>query len=705
MSLRKLALILTMAILVSATLFFPCVKASIELSSEFVEPVRNGSFKEGSNYWFVSGGWKSSAYALNGTYSWYTDGASLLQQELGDVIQVLKGKSVMFSFWFRPETVAEDGSENYARAALRWLTENGGGGCPYIFVWDGTQYVADNNILPASEDQDRSELDVEDFYRLERRPAVKQGKYSLLIREFESEHSYIDQVKLLVVDHKSDVNIAVSPTGETLTYGSPAPPVSAVNKEGENLTGTLCEADGCFYEGYEGDYVTVNFGNLDISDGAKLLIRSDALIKSPIYIQTLNSTGDWDTVATIYVRTNWSVDVVDLSPYLPSDGGELRVRLCFVSNDRIDFVGLDNTGRGKFEVQGAGLVQAVHSVEGNVKKELEESDGDYAEIPSGDQIRLEFTVPPTDEDSRDFVLYVKGHYVSHTGNPTATGDWVHPTELKWYNAYVTATLPSDLSYLKVIIEGKSGDFYAWVDVATLSIYTTAEANDERGILTFSANLFEYRISTAPITYKGEVLLAAALYAEKVDKYIISTKLTVELLSSPPQDAHVYIEYIEQTNNKNYDVDPKEDEQLNNNAVTAMQIAFKLGAAAVLCGIALGAPVSFAVTSAVTGVTCVMDAFRTNPDNWDAYGGGDNAAWEQWNYPDWGQGSPGGFVRSASGYGEIRWVFNLNSASIFQLKITASVHWGTSMFMPSLGTFKLQDAGWSEVSRDVTINPG
>lgn len=636
-----------------------------------------------------------------------------MQQGLQNV-NALKGKNVMFSFWFFPETVAIDGSENYARATLIWLTEGGGGGgggCPYVFAWDGTQYVVDNNLLPASEDQNRSQLDIEDFYRLEQRPAIKDGKYSLLIREFESEYSYIDQVELLVIDHKNDVNIAVSPSGEVLTYKNPVPPVSAVSREEENVTEALKGIDGWSYEGSDGDYVTLNFGNLNISNGAKLLVRSDRGKKSPIYIQTLNSTGDWNTVATIYVRTYWSVDIVDLSSYLTSDSGELKVRLCFVSNDKIDFVGLDNTGQGRFEVQSAKLVSAVHSVEGNVKKKLEKSDGKYAEIPSGDQIRLEFNAPPTDEDSRDFVLYVKGHYVPHTGNPTASGDWVHPTELKWYNAYVTATLPSDLSNLWVSIEGKASGFFAWVDLTSLSIYTSGEYQDDQGILTLSANLFEYRIVPTDITYKGQVLLSAGLYAERITKRIISTKLTVELLSSPPQDAQVFIQYIEQTNNRNFDVDPKEDEEIRNTAVTAAKHAIKLGAAAVLMlaipvtGGVSGYVAKFIVSSGVSyGIDYVMEGFRTDPDNKEAYGGGDNEAWEQWNYPTTPRPDPNDFIRSASGYGEILWTFNPNSASIFQLRITASVNWGTIMIQPRTGYNYLVDAGWSSVSRTITIYP-
>lgn len=731
MSLRKLTLALTLAVLVLATLFLPCVKAYVQVSSEFVEPIRNGSFEEGSKYWNIAAvGWQSNTYALNDTSSWYTNGAWFLQQELGSVINVLKGKNVTFSFWFRPETVAQDGSKNYAHATLLWST--GGAppppsGCPFVFSWDGTQYVADNNILPTSEDQDRSEVDVKDFYRLEQHPVVKQGKYSLLIREFESEHSYIDEVKLSVVDHKSDVYIAVSSSGEVLTYKNPIPPVSAVSREGENVTEALSGTDGWFYEGYKGGYVTLNFGNLNISDGAKLLIISDKKVKSPVYIQTLNSTGDWNTVATIYARTHWSVDIVDLYPYLPNNSGELKVRLCFVSNDMIDFVGLDNTGQGKFEVQSAELVQAVHSVNGNVKKKLEESDGDYAEIPSGDQIRLEFTAPPTDEDSRDFVLYVKGHYVPHTGNPSASGVWVYPTELKWYNAYVNASLPSDLGTLYVNIEGKSCDFYAWVDVATLYIYNVEKTITSKGDLSVSAALVCWNKDLPGVSEPNDYAwVSVGLYAQGNPNYdpggvpaelrgarIFAIKLKVELLphDGTVQKAMLAVIYCGQGNDKDIPVDPAKVEEFHNEVLMPAEIAID-----VIAGGAIGMVTSdpllgiFLAGATESVITFVFQHFASDMDDGFANtwtNEGDYSIHECWVYPSGWIPDSTCFVSRGSGHYYFNWVVNAADpppSGNFQICVTASVHWGYRQFSSLLGAYQLVDAGWQSASTYVTIYP-
>lgn len=282
-------------------------------------------------------------------------------------------------------------------------------GCPYVSVWDGSQFRLDNNILPSSE---TAPGDVVDYYKLRTTPIAENGKYSLLLSEFEQEHSYIDQVQLLAVDHEKDVNVAVTPTGEILTYKQPTPPITAINRDGDNITGALKGIDSAYYQGYKDDYISLDFGKIEVSNGAKLVIRSDMPIKSPINIQTINSSGDWNTVATIWTRTYWTIDIVNLSPYLPDKDGELKVRLFFVSSDKIDFVGLDTSKQENLELHYAKMVSATHSVNGNVRSALLEKDSTYSEIIPGQSIELLFTIPQNSEEFRSFIIVVSGRYTT-----------------------------------------------------------------------------------------------------------------------------------------------------------------------------------------------------------------------------------------------------------------------------------------------------
>jgi hypothetical protein len=300
-----------------------------------------------------------------------------------------------------------------------WIPNGGGGGmyCPFVSVWDGRSYVLDNNVLPGAELSNGT--DVEDYYRLERALIPENGKYSLLVSEFESEHSYFDQVKLIAIDHNSDVNVAVAPDGEILTYKTPAAPISAIDNNGSSrlneislIDGNVSDPDTYFY-GVANDFLVLNFGQVN-SDSAKLILRDD--MKTPwecIYIQVRNGNGVWQTVAVANPRSYWSIEAFDLSSYV-IQGQDLLVRLFWAEPHRLDFVGLDTTTQEDYELRTANLVSATHSTQGDVKALLKESDNTYAELIPNQQIQLTFTLPNNSKEARTYILYTKGRYQTIT---------------------------------------------------------------------------------------------------------------------------------------------------------------------------------------------------------------------------------------------------------------------------------------------------
>jgi hypothetical protein len=91
------------------------------------------------------------------------------------------------------------------------------GGCPYVAVWDGTEYRDDNNILPASEFSGAAG-DVTDSYRLTQSPIAVEGEYRLKLREFEHHRSSFDHLSLLAVDHPRGTEVAVDAAGQVTVY-------------------------------------------------------------------------------------------------------------------------------------------------------------------------------------------------------------------------------------------------------------------------------------------------------------------------------------------------------------------------------------------------------------------------------------------------------------------------------------------------------
>jgi len=303
--------------------------------------------------------------------------------------------------------------QNHALVACFTQQPPPGESCPFVSTWNGTSYVLDNNILPQSETSNGT--DVTDYYTLEQPLVPTNGQYALMLSEFEHEDSFIDYTQLLAVDHPANVNVGVSPSGQVLTYTHPYPAVSAITNEGRGVTDLLDRIDGNYYQGYNGSYVTLNFGCLDVRRGAKLVIVSDMIIiKCPIDIQTRDARGTWQTVATIYTRNHWATDVIDLKKYLPDYRGRLMVRLCFVHNDTVDFVGLDTSPQARIDIHPGQLVSAISSADGDVTAKLLYADRTYAEMLPSENVQLAFNMPTQTMQARTYIITTKGHYYTIT---------------------------------------------------------------------------------------------------------------------------------------------------------------------------------------------------------------------------------------------------------------------------------------------------
>lgn len=303
---------------------------------------------------------------------------------------------------------------NWSPALQVNITTPPSSGCPFVNTWNGTDYVIDNNLLAWSAWSNGTE--VEDYYKLEQSLApIYKGDlyslYSLKLSEFQQEHSYLDQIRFMTVDHDSEISVAISPFGEILTYQNPYAPMSAVDEQGQNQIDLIRDIDDSYYEGYDGSYLLLNFGHV-ATENAKLVMRADRPpSKQSIHIQVLDSAENWIDVASIIPRTYWATEIIDLTSYLPTTG-EFKVRLYFTDNHKLDFVGLDTTTQAQINVEEAQLLLAHHSDDGFVTAKLLNDDDVYAELTPEQQITLVFAATTQSEEQRAFIIYAKGYYLT-----------------------------------------------------------------------------------------------------------------------------------------------------------------------------------------------------------------------------------------------------------------------------------------------------
>jgi len=285
---------------------------------------------------------------------------------------------------------------------------------PYISTYDGNLWHLDNNLIPQSLYPNHpSGTGVIDSYKIQQPIASTSGTYSLRVDELGLDQAYLDRVSLVTVDHDSSVNLGVSPDGQLLTYGNPYSPVSAASSQGLDVSATVRGLDGIYYQGYPGDWVNVDFAErLDLSLGAKLVVRYSSIDRAPTAVQVMTSIEQWSNVTLLTPRTFWSTGIVDLKTFLPDAQGKSRVRILLASYQRIDYVGLDVTPQATMAVQQAGLVKAVNSYGLDVTPTLQASDDQQVELLPGQGISLTFATPTTSPvGNRDFIITIEGYYV------------------------------------------------------------------------------------------------------------------------------------------------------------------------------------------------------------------------------------------------------------------------------------------------------
>lgn len=294
--------------------------------------------------------------------------------------------------------------------------------CPYIYNWNGTEFVKDNDILPAG-----NPMYYHDYYKLMKPLVAKDGKYLINIVDSEDETSWIDMVKLIQVDHPKDVSIAPTPEGNILTYKIPVPALSAVDKHKKDQLAKVAYMESTeeqsFY-GKKGEIMELNFGPLKTKDnGARLIMRTD--LKCPWYenpirdqvsvnslhVFVLANNKSWVKVGVVHPHQGWDEWAVAIpDKVLKQVKGDVKVKIEWTKDHRLDYVGLDTSRQEAVVVAELPLLKALHSKDGDVLKTITAADKKPAVTVMDQQIDLEFATLSDPNQARSFVFESAGKY-------------------------------------------------------------------------------------------------------------------------------------------------------------------------------------------------------------------------------------------------------------------------------------------------------
>lgn len=294
----------------------------------------------------------------------------------------------------------------------------GGGGCPFVFAWDGQKFQEDNNILPQSEYSGNKGVDVTDFYKLLKPQTTFNNNYVLLIQEFEHERSLLDQLKLLVVDHPPYTDIAVLENGELIQYSTPFTLQRAM-LQGNDFTSKLFSADTEWVSVSKNDTLLLGFQQLSTNlnmisanlDGGALLegIAATKPIEKRGVGKILAGSNSVDSSTFFTFRQRPTLVYIPMGLINPRN-----VLVRFHEDSKLNYANLAIRLPPTYLITELNLVSAIHSrisTKTDITSQLQNADGVYATLEPGEVIELQFPKSPgPPNEIRSFILASRGRY-------------------------------------------------------------------------------------------------------------------------------------------------------------------------------------------------------------------------------------------------------------------------------------------------------
>jgi len=318
--------------------------------------------------------------------------------------------------------------------------------CPYLYVWNGSDYIFDNDIIPFEKSD---VLESTDYYRVQE-PLEPDGDfYKVRIAEELPETAYLDLLKLMTIDHPADVDVYPDIDGNLFTIKNPMPPVSCVDNYGNDCLELIAGKEGYagekYYTGSNGEYLVVDFGDLSQASIIKLVMTTDYSILVQTAIQTQNEAGEWETRIWFSPHEFWATNVFDITDLLPDGDGEYKLRFYFTDTHSIDYIAIDTSEEVATTVN---ILDAVYAdLDGDVLPLVADSDDNYVVMTQGDELFLKFPYQPMSYGSdfnRDFVFISEGYYQTEEHNTIYT-DYV--------KVEITTPIDSDWEFTAPTIDG------------------------------------------------------------------------------------------------------------------------------------------------------------------------------------------------------------------------------------------------------------
>ncbi len=349
----------------------------------------------------------------------------------------------------------------------------GVGGCPYLSSWNGTTYFMENSILINSEVQ--KNVTITDYMLLDNPPVERYGTYSFKISEFERERTHLDKVALMSVDHPEGTNIAITSDNDIITYSDVQEPVSCIDKHGNDVISAIANPDDNGTEGYAGDYIIADFGDVT-AQHVKLLVRTD--VKDPgtnimsfpetkkfdgMYLAIKESDGTWLNITKFYPRPLWYTDAFILDSYMENASQPLQIGIGWAGYHKLDWIAIDTTNDSDIRINEYPMISAEMN-DRDVTTSLIWRDNTNITMVPRDELNLSFLSFEPFNDIYDFMNGMCdtdfNEWNGNFGETDTVRDWVFVSVGRYDTIPRTENIGFDTyQYVKlsVTIRGKPGN--------------------------------------------------------------------------------------------------------------------------------------------------------------------------------------------------------------------------------------------------------
>ncbi|MFC2092709.1 hypothetical protein ACFLSV_02300 [Bacteroidota bacterium] len=338
--------------------------------------------------------------------------------------------------------------------------------CPFIYSFDGEKYVFDAEPYGGAITEGMKETD---YTRLNHLKPVE-GKYKILVRNDADETQHTDEMKLLVIDHAVNTEVAQDMNNNMVTYKKIHAPLSVTNENGKDITSTFTSKDDYKWQSILPKdslsignklrhKLTLKFLKPKNAKNVKLLVNAGTsmwggyVIKSMLELQG-NKVDEWyknvNNYGTELLKVNQFIEKEEVyilkvnvfennnwvvKGYIPSAGGPffyqdriLDLNLENIPGDtftvelnppygfwKIDQVGVIYDEYKNIETNEFSLCYAKDQDGNDLVKSLDAIDRDYYTMPEmGEYAYIHFNVPPQKKGTkRTIYLKTNGYYDIH----------------------------------------------------------------------------------------------------------------------------------------------------------------------------------------------------------------------------------------------------------------------------------------------------